>query len=366
MHPAPHGDNHAHAHPPTHAHPSRGAKTPRVIAVTGGAGFVGRHLVRELIDRGHTCRVLTRDPARAEMALPRSAPTSVGSHADPDRPTLEIIAGSIDDESAVADLVRGADAAVHLIGIIRQAPGGQTFDRMHPGATRAIVRACEAAGVRRLLHMSALGVGPEGPSAYQKSKFEAERVVRGSSLDWTIFRPGLIHGPDGEFFGMVRAWCEGRAAPFLFLPYFLRVEFEGAPGPFNPPRLVAPTVAPVHVDDVARAFADALERPGSIGEVIPLCGPELIRFPDMLRLVRDVLPQAKKELRPLGLPGALAAVQAWAFGLIGMGSALPFDAGMALMGQSDSWCPLDRARSILGFDPRPFEPSLRAYAAGPA
>ena len=321
-----------------------------LVAVTGATGFVGNHLVRALLDQGHSVRTLVRCQDKAARVLP-------------DHPQIEHTTGDIADQDAVQQLVDGADACCHLVGIIREAAGGQTFRKIHETATRTVVSACETAGTRRYLHMSALGASPHGPAEYQKTKFEAERFVRASGLDWTIYRPGLIHGPDGEFLQAMRGWCEGRAAPYLFMPYFCRIEQRGAPTPLNPPKIVAPVVAPIHVDDVAQAFSLGLERGDATGEVIPLSGPELITWPDMLRLVRDTLPLGKPELKPLGIPGRIAAIKARVAKMIGLAGALPFDEGMALMGQNDSYCPLDKARSLLGLDPRPFESSFKTYAA---
>ena len=323
---------------------------PKTVAVTGATGFVGRHLCRELTARGHAVRALVRDQTKASRMLPASG-------------AVEHVVGDAHDSDAVAKLVDGVDACAHLIGIIREAPAGQTFHRIHAGATHRIVEACTRAGVRRYLHMSALGASPDGPAEYQKTKFEAERLVINSGLDWTIFRPGLIHGPDGEFFQQLKGWAEGRAQPFLFMPYFSRVQMNGPPTPFNPPRFEAPTVAPVYVGDVAKAFAEALDRPQAVREVFPLSGPELITWPEMLRTVRDTLPQGKKELRAVGVPGPIAAAQAKLASAVGLGQLLPFDEGMAAMGSRDSFADLHKAREMLGFDPEPFEQSLRRYAA---
>ncbi|MEO1511853.1 MAG: hypothetical protein AAFU70_07265, partial [Planctomycetota bacterium] len=214
------------------------------------------------------------------------------------------------------------------------------------------------------LHMSALGANPEGVSKYQKTKFDAERAVMASDLDWTIFRPGLIHGPDGEFFQLMKGWCEGRSAPFLFMPYFTRVEVDVPTTPRIPalPRVEAPLVAPVHVDDVCDAFCEALERDQSIGEIYQLTGPEEIRWPDMLRLVRDTLPQGNRSLKAIGIPSKAAAAQAVAAKAVGIGSLLPFDEGMALMGGEDSSCDTTKARLQLGFEPRAFGESVAEYA----
>lgn len=328
---------------------TNGDGSGQVIAVTGATGFVGRHLVRALLDRGHGVRALARDGSKAARVLPES-----------DR--LEIVTGGVLDGSAVDRLVDGASACCHLIGIIREVGSGQTFQRMHVEATRAVVRACEQSGVTRYLHMSALGAHPDGPSEYQKTKFQAEGIVRTSDLDWTIFRPGLIHGPDGDFTLQMKSWVEGRSAPWVFLPYFLRVEQDGVPGPSNPPSIVSPMVAPVHVDDVARAFAAALETEDAVGEVYELCGSQKLTWPEMLRTARDTWPAGKKELRPIGVPGQFAAIKAKAAKFVGLGDLLPFDAGMALMGEQDSVCDYTKATRQIGFEPRPFGESLRSYA----
>jgi uncharacterized protein YbjT (DUF2867 family) len=324
----------------------------QTVAVTGGTGFVGRHLVRELLDRGLSVRVLARDTQKAGRVLPEEAVTSG---------KLSIVVGDIFDDAALVSLLDGADACVHLIGIIREARNGQSFERMHVQAVERITAACARAGIRRYLHMSAVAADPEGKAKYQTTKFRGERVTIESGLDWTIFRPGLIHGPDGEFMGMARAWAEGRAAPFAFLPFFSRIEQEGLPGPTNPPRLVDPMVAPVHVDDVARAFADALTTPETIGEIYRLAGPETLSFPDMLRFVRDTVPHGKRGMPALGIPGVLAAAKATAAGFLGLGGLLPFDAGMALMGEKDTLADTTKAKIHLGFDPRPFRETAKAY-----
>ena len=113
--------------------------------------------------------------------------------------------------------------------------------------------------------MSALGSRPDAVATYHRTKFEAESYVRASGLDWTIFRPSLIHGPRGEFMTMEAGWARGRRAPFLFMPYF----GGGLLG-----RRDGGLVQPVYVRDVARAFADALENPATIGEVYLIGGPD--------------------------------------------------------------------------------------------
>lgn len=321
----------------------------QVVAVTGATGFVGRHLVRAMLDRGWSVRALARDIQKASKVLPKS-----------DR--LEIVQGGIFDEAAVATLLKGATACAHLIGIIRESGGGSTFERMHVEATQAILSGCKAAGVGRYLHMSALGAHPDGPSDYQRTKFKAESSVRTSGLDWTIFRPSMIHGPDGEFTLQMKSWVEGRSAPWLFLPYFLRIEQEGTPSPVNPPHLVAPKIAPIYIEDVTSAFIASLETREAIGEVYELCGSEVLSWPEMLRTARGTWPLARRELHPIGIPGKVAALKAKAAKIVGLGDLMPFDAGMALMGEQDNFCDYTKASRQIGFTPKPFSESMKSYA----
>ena len=148
------------------------------------------------------------------------------------------------DPRALDEGFTGCDVAIHLIGIIRENPkAGVTFDRLHVEATQNMVAAARRAGVRRFIHMSALGARANAVSNYHKTKFQAEELLRQSGFDYTIFRPSHIHGPGGEFLKMEAAWARGKRPPFLFMPYF-----GGGLLGLKKPSLVQP----VHVKDVAR------------------------------------------------------------------------------------------------------------------
>lgn len=313
-------------------------------AVTGATGFVGRAVVRELLDRGWSVRALGRSAEKARRVLPQS-----------DR--LVVVEGDVLDEAVLDRLMDGADASVHLVGIIREAGGDQTFENMHHQATRRMVAAAERAGgargtAPRYVQMSALGVCDGSTIPYQATKRRGEKAVEASGLRWTIFRPGLIHGPEGDFTQMAAAWVRGKAAPFVFVPYFTPGWRLGGPGT---------AVAPVRVEDVASMFVGALTRDGAIGRTYDLAGPEVLSFDDMLRVLRDVVPGAKR-LPLIGVPGRFAALQAKIAGAVGLGGLLPFDEGMARMAMEESVSECARARADLGFDPAPFSESLAMYA----
>ena len=327
-----------------------------MISVTGAAGFVGRHVVLELLARGYRVRGLMRDAAKARQAF--GSPTPAG---------LEFAFGDICDARALGELVRGTAACIHLVGIIRESRGGpgekpQTFERIHEQGTRAITEACRDAGVKRYLHMSALGVSSEGRSLYQKSKFEAEQIVRRSSLDWTIFRPSLIHGPEGEFVQMIADIASGEVAPWFFIPYFVRsTRDQSVPG--GAVTYTPANIQPVAVEDVAKAFVTAIEKPLSICEIYNLVGSEVLNWQELSEFMRDALPGTKKQMGTWHVPGEHAAVMATVAGAIGLGGLLPFDAGQAIMATEDSTADLYKVRADLGIEPKPFRATVRAYAS---
>jgi uncharacterized protein YbjT (DUF2867 family) len=311
--------------------------TTKTVAVTGSTGFVGRHVVRELLAQGFHVRALARSEDAARKVLPRS-------------PHVHLVLGDALNPASLDELCRGAAAAIHLVGIIREERGGLTFQQAHVAAPRALLAACDRAGVRRFLAMSALGVSPTGRAEYQTTKFEGEQLVRASGIDWTIFRPGMILGEGSKFLAMAVDWAKGEAQPWLFMPYFTRgVEDTSVPlGPVHP---IVPTVQPVDVKDVAKAFVSSLNNPTTFGETYNLVGPDRVSWPDMLTWIRDTHTHGSTK-GTWGVPSELAALQAQAFALLGMKHVLPFDAGMAIMGGQDSVGELAKVREHLGLIPR--------------
>lgn len=340
---------------PTPTQSASGSSSPRTIAVTGCTGFVGRYVVRELLRRGHQVRGLIRDPGKARETFGARVPIG-----------LTTVVGDVCDPQALDAMVHGCDAVIHLVGIIREVRGEaadlqQSFERMHVRATKAIVDASARASVRRYLHMSALTVGPEGKSQYQKTKWEAEEIVRRSELDWTIFRPSIIHGPDGEFMQTMAELASGEAPPYLFIPYFARAKVDH--------RVIMGSVTyepamaqPVAVEDVAFAFAQALDVPAAIGEIYNLVGSERLDWREMVEFIRDTIPGTKKGMGVWYVPGNHAATMAKVAGKIGLGSLLPFDEGQALMATDDTVGDPTKARVDLGLEPRAFRETVRGYA----
>jgi len=217
----------------------------RTICVLGGTGFIGRHLVPRLHAAGHTVRLLSRrrERHRELLVLPR----------------VTIDTADIHDPAVLTAAFAGCDTVINLVGILNEV-GKSRFEQTHVTLVENTLAACRAAGVGRLLHMSALNADAEqGPSHYLRSKGEGEQRVRaahGPELATTLFRPSVIFGPrDGLF---------SRFSGLLAL----------APGVFP---LACPRArfAPVFVGDVVHAFAQALDDPATHGATYDLCGPEV-------------------------------------------------------------------------------------------
>ncbi len=232
------------------------------VLVTGGTGFVGTHVVNELLRRKHEVAVLAR---RSESARNRyNFPVSVA-------------AGNVLDPAAVRRAAEGREAVIHLVGIIAE-KGEQTFDRIHREAAENVARAASDAGVRRLLHMSAMGSSEDSPSEYGRTKAAGERAVRESHLEWTVFRPSIIFGP-GDGFVTLLAGVVRRN------PGFIPVVGPGTT-----------KFMPVSVHDVARVYADSLEKPESVGEVFEVGGPETFTLNEIYREIAMAVGKPRKPL----------------------------------------------------------------------
>jgi len=226
------------------------------ILLTGGTGFVGRHVLRECLAHGHQVRALIRRGG---------APQGF------ERQDVELVRGDINDP--LEKFMTGVDGIIHLVGIIKEEPSRKvTFDALHTQATQNVVQAAKASGVSRLVFVSANGASKDGETKYQTTKWEAEQAVQDSKLDhWCILRPGLVFGDPGmerEEFCMVLASTLIR--PFPVLPVFGNGHYQ---------------LQPVSVEEVADATVQALISSDVNRKVIPIVGRQRFSYLELLDIV---------------------------------------------------------------------------------
>lgn len=228
------------------------------VLLTGGTGFVGSHVLDALLTRGHAVRALVREGSEGAVAV---------------RENVEVHHADVTEPASFGHAFEGVEAVVHLVGIIDEHPAkGVTFERVHVDGTRNVVEAARAAGVDRFVHMSANGARPDGVSAYQTTKWEAEEVVRAAGFGHgVVFRPSTLFGdpgPDHPEFSK-RLW-ETLVKPFPVLPVFGDGAYE---------------LQPVHVDACAEAFAQAVDRDDVGGRSYCVAGPERIPYREVLERI---------------------------------------------------------------------------------
>ncbi len=298
------------------------------IFVTGGTGFLGREILWKLHEAGHTTRLLSRHPnseATRQLAY---------------RHRADIVPGSINDRHALIKGMSGCQAIIHLVGIISE-HGENTFQRAHVEGTRTVVEAAEQSGVSRLLHMSALGTRENAASLYHQSKWQAETIVRGSPLNWTVFRPSVIFGREDGFVNLLAAVC--RLSPVV--PVMGAGEHR---------------LQPIAVTDVAHCVARALEIPESVAQTYDLCGADIYTLDQIYDLVIKATRRKRFKCHvPLPLAKLSAAAMESIFGLIGKRSPLTRD--QLLMLQEDNVGDAGPARSAFHYQPEPFAEGIDRY-----
>jgi NADH dehydrogenase len=254
----------------------------RLVTVFGGSGFIGRYVVKRLAASGARVRVAVRRVEDAKFLKPMG---DVGQIA----PFL----ANVRVESSVRAAVEGADAVVNLVGILHES-GAQRFEAVQATAPGLIAAAAKAAGVRRLVHVSAIGADPNSPAAYARTKAEGEAAVRVAFPEATILRPSIVFGPEDGFFN--RFGNLARMLPALPLIGGGETRFQ-----------------PVYVGDVADAVMAALDRTDALGRTYELGGPRVYTFAELLRYVLDVT-QRRRVLAYV--PWPLAKLQGRVLGLL--------------------------------------------------
>jgi uncharacterized protein YbjT (DUF2867 family) len=289
------------------------------VFVTGGTGFVGNHVVSELLDKGREVCVLVRPRSEHKLKRPNQ---------------LEIAHGTVESTADLIQGMKGCAAVIHLVGIIRAFPSrGITFERLHTEATANIIAAAREAGVSRLLHMSALGARQDGPTAYLRTKFTAEELVRQSGMRYTIFRPSLIIGRGGEAVRMFAGMVNKFMVPIV------------GDGRYR--------LQPVSVATVAQGFERALELEAAEGQSLDVGGPEPVTFNEIMDALARVMGKSIIKVHLPVLPLRLAT------GMLEHAPGYPLTTDQITMLLEGGTCDEQPFYELLGLNPVSLEQTLR-------
>lgn len=247
-----------------------------LVTVFGGSGFVGGQVVRALAKAGHRVRVAVRNP---NLAYKMRMLGDVGQ--------IEVVQANVRNAASVARAVDGAEAVVNLVGVLWE-NGRQKFQTLHVMGAKTVAEQAKAAGVKRLVQISAIGADANSSSKYQRTKAEGEAAVRAAFPGAVVIRPSIVFGPEDKFFNKFGQM----AALFPALPLI-----GGGETKFQP----------VFVGDVAQVVAKAVSNPAAEGLTYELGGPAVYSFKDLLEFI----------LRETGRNRVLAPIPFFAAGWIG-------------------------------------------------
>jgi uncharacterized protein YbjT (DUF2867 family) len=231
------------------------SESSMTVTVFGGSGFLGRHVVRALAERGYRVIVAVRRPDLAQYLQPLG---NMGQ--------IHAVQANLRYRESIDRAVAGSDVVINLVGILKEG-GRQTFSAVQAFGARAVAEAARARRAK-LIHVSAIGAAADSPAAYAQTKAQAEQAVLETVKDAVIFRPSIIFGPEDDFFNRFAGMA--RISPFLPLIGGGHTKFQ-----------------PVFVGDVAQAIALAVDGKVQGGRIYELGGPEIVTFRECMELVRQ-------------------------------------------------------------------------------
>jgi NADH dehydrogenase len=301
------------------------------VFVTGATGFVGSQIVRRLHEQGDSIRILARTNQSVLLLE--------------DRERIEVHIGNILDAESLRGAMTGIDAVIHLVGIISEV-GESTFENVHVRGTKNVVAAAREQGVKRFIHMSALGTRANAVSRYHRTKWEAEEIVPGNGLEFTIFRPSLIFGPRDMFVNLFAKMI--RFSPVVPILGRRDAKFQ-----------------PVAIETVAGAFVKSLTEARAIGQTFDLAGPETFT---MSEIIDQILAVMKRKRLKVQVPAAVARIQAGFLEFFYpniLRKAPPLNRDQLIMLQEDNFGNAAPANELFGLRPEPFRDGIAKYLGGP-
>lgn len=290
-----------------------------MILITGSTGYIGQHLVRRLMAQGEHPRCLVRDPAKAAKLFPGAS--------------IDVVKGDTTDEITLVEAVKGVDTIIHAAFITadRKETPGNSYEGTNVQGTARLIKAAEEAGVQRVIEMSGLGTRPDKPGSYMQGRYLAEKMLKESSLDWTIIQPSVLFGKNAPFIKGLTDLV--RSSPVVPLIGGGKMMFQ-----------------PIYVEDVVSVVLKVLADPEHTRSMIyTIGGPDYYSFAQIIDVLLHTLHKTRlKAPAPRPLVGMGAAV---------MEAVLPKPpltrAAMTLF-SFDNTTDLDSVERQFGFKPQSF------------
>ncbi|MEE9591913.1 MAG: complex I NDUFA9 subunit family protein [Thermodesulfobacteriota bacterium] len=297
-----------------------------MILLTGASGFVGSNLLRELLKKSLETRCLLRRRfAQSALRMAKSE-------------GVEVVQGDVTDRASIINALKDGriDGIVHLVGILVET-GKQTFKTIHVEGTRNMVEACKEKGIRRYIHMSALGTRDGARSLYHKTKWEAEEIVRRSGLEYTIFRPSVLFGREDRFTNLFAGIM--KKSPFVVIPGNGRNRMQ-----------------PVFIDDLVMAMAVAVKDRGHERKTYEIGGSAELTFDEVIDSIARVIGRRRLKVHvPMSIMRPVAAVAEILL------SVPPISRDQLTMLEEDNITGDNALTEVFGIRPKGFEEGMRMY-----
>ena len=291
-----------------------------MVLVTGATGFLGGHLTKGLVEKGYNVRALVRDPSKGDRLKSRGA---------------ELVKGDMTNPESLKEATKGVETVINLVGVI--SGGEKVYRAVHTEGTRNLVQAAKENGAKRFIYISANGASRDGATPYFRTKWEAEEEVKKSGLEYTIFRPSVLFGPNDAFvnqlaFGM-------RIAPVF--PVFGSGEYK---------------LQPLFVTDLAQCMVKSITEPKAVNQAIEMGGPDAMTFNEIVDAVAEAL---NKKVYKIHIPLSMIKVFARLMGKILKKPPISID--QLIMMEMGNVCDTTRMKDIFGIKPTPFKEGIRTY-----
>ncbi len=291
-----------------------------MILVTGGTGFVGSHLMKRLASEKIQTRCLARKTSDIERLK---------------EPGIEVAYGDVLDKESLEKAVEGVEAVIHLVGIIIEHKGA-TFEIIHTQGTKNLVEVSTEAGVQRFIYISALGARENARSRYHKTKWEAERAVINSAMEYVIFRPSIMIGEGGEFITMLSKIV--RWAPIIPI-----IDGESK-------------VQPIYVENTVDCIIRSLTDPKTTSRIFEIAGPDQITYKELFLTLMEVLEIDNPTLQ-------IPVIFMWpaAYILEGVMEKPPITTQQLIMLQEDNICDIREMQEVFNLKLVPLREALKSF-----